>query len=215
MDGRDLRAGAVACLRRIKNPVALARLVLERSPHVYLQGAGAEAFAATSGMARVAPRYFHAGPVASARNSARAARDLGTVGAVALDRHGNLAAATSTGGMTKKLPGRVGDSSVIGAGTYASNASCAVSCTGHGEYFIRAGAAHEICALVEHAGKEVGAAVHRVIKGRLRRLGGRGGAIAVDCGGRFACAFNTEVMLRGAVTHDSGARVAFRGRDAL
>src|SRR5690606_33482878 len=121
-----------------------------------------EQFAAAEGVPRVSPRYFRTGAQQRQRESPPAQGNLGTVGAVALDRRGHLAAATSTGGMAKKLPGRVGDSSVIGAGTYASNASCAVSCTGHGEYFIRAAAAHAICALVEHAGKDARSAAEIV-----------------------------------------------------
>lgn len=219
MDGRNLGAGAVAVLRHIKNPVALARLVMERTQHVYLQGDGAEAFARAAGVPRVSRRYFHTAErvhdLELVRARAEPPQSFGTVGAVALDRHGNLAAATSTGGITGKLPGRVGDSSVIGAGTYASNAGCAVSCTGQGEFFIRAAAAHEICSLVEHARKDVRAAVEHAIKRRLVRIGGRGGAIAVDRHGRIGCAFNTEVMVRGAVAHDVAAHSAIGRRQPV
>jgi isoaspartyl peptidase/L-asparaginase-like protein (Ntn-hydrolase superfamily) len=219
MDGRNLGAGAVAVLRRIKNPVALARLVMERTQHVYLQGDGAEAFARAAGVARVSRRYFRTEErvrdLELVRARAEPPRSFGTVGAVALDRHGNLAASTSTGGTTGKLPGRVGDSSVIGAGTYASNAGCAVSCTGQGEFFIRAAAAHEICSLVEHARKDVRAAVAQVIERRLARIGGRGGAIAVDRRGRIGCAFNTDIMVRGAVAHDVAAHSAIGRPSAI
>jgi beta-aspartyl-peptidase (threonine type) len=220
MDGRSLNAGAVASVRNIKNPVALARWVMERSPHVFLQGAGAGAFALDQGMPLVGPDYFwtedrwQALKDARLRSGAKQPRDLGTVGAAALDRQGNLAAATSTGGVTNKLPGRIGDSAVIGAGTYASNASCAVSCTGQGEFFIRATIARDICALVEYADNELRAAVTTVIEKRLGELGGRGGAIAVARDGEIACAFNTELMYRGAVTYATPVQVGVRAKDA-
>jgi len=215
MDGRTLAAGAAANLRGIKNPVTLARWVMERTPHVYLEGEGALAFAQEQGMALVAPDYFWTEQSRSALKSARlgasdrdgATQVDGTVGAVALDTRGDLAAATSTGGTTGKLPGRVGDSSVIGAGTYASNASCAVSCTGLGEYFIRTAAARDVCALVEYAGLAARAAAGRVLR-RIEKLGGSGGAIVVDRRGAVVCACNTAWMSRGVVTHDTRARVA-------
>lgn len=216
MDGRTLRAGAVAGLTTVKNPVRAARLVLERSPHVFLAGPGAEAFAAREGAELVEPAYFEterrrAAFEAAKRNAQRALPgDTGTVGAVALDVHGNLAAATSTGGLTSKAVGRVGDSAVIGAGTFASNASCAVSCTGHGETFIRATAARDVAALVEYSNLDVEAAARRVIHERVASLGGEGGLIAIDTRGRVAFAFNTALMLRGAVTHDSPRRVGIR-----
>jgi len=213
MDGRTLAAGAVANLRGIKNPVTLARWVMERSPHVYLEGEGAIAFAQEHGMALVAPDYFWTEESWSALKSARlgageprTTQAEGTVGAVALDARGELAAATSTGGTARKLPGRVGDSSVIGAGTYASNASCAVSCTGLGEYFIRTCAARDVCALVEYGGLAARTAAGRVLR-KIERLGGRGGAIVVDRSGAVACVCNTEWMARGVVTHDTKARV--------
>ncbi len=210
MDGRDLRAGAVACVRGIKNPVALARLVMERSPHVFLQGDGAVAFAQAQGIELVAPEYFRTEESWKALEKARARaaaapEEHGTVGAVALDMHGDLAAATSTGGLTNKVPGRVGDSAVIGAGTYASNASCAVSCTGAGEFFIRATVARDICALVEYGRIDARAATEHVIGRRLERIGGRGGAIVVDRSGLVVCEFNTEIMYRGSVTSTSRA----------
>ena len=221
MDGRTLAAGAVANLRGIKNPVTLARWVMERTPHVYLEGDGAIVFAREQGMALVAPDYFWTEESSSAlESSPRGANDQrstqvdGTVGAVALDARGDLAAATSTGGTARKLPGRVGDSSVIGAGTYASNASCAVSCTGLGEYFIRAAAARDICALVEYAGLAVHEAASRVLR-KIARLGGRGGAIVVDRRGGVACPFNAGLMYRGVVTHSGPIRTSARRRPAL
>jgi beta-aspartyl-peptidase (threonine type) len=158
MDGRTMSAGAVTGLQHVKNPIELARLVMEHSPHVMLVGAGAEEFAKTQGVDMVPNEYFRT-PArqrqleSSLRGALARENDLeafGTVGAVALDLHGDLAAATSTGGMTGKRWGRIGDSPIIGAGTYASNASCAVSATGHGEYFIRTVVAHDICARVEY-----------------------------------------------------------------
>jgi beta-aspartyl-peptidase (threonine type) len=221
MDGRTLAAGAVANLRGIKNPVTLARWVMERTPHVCLEGDGAIAFAQEQGMALVAPAYFWTEETWNALKSARlgtgAARHQpppdGTVGAVALDTGGDVAAATSTGGTARKLPGRVGDSSMIGAGTYASNASCAVSCTGLGEYFIRAAAARDICALVEYAGLTPRAAATRVLR-KIERLGGCGGAIVVDRRGAVVCVFDTALMYRGTVTHERPIRTAARSRPA-
>jgi beta-aspartyl-peptidase (threonine type) len=216
MDGRTLKAGAVANVRGIKNPITLARWVMERTPHVYLQGDGAVAFAQAEGMELVAPDYFWTeqswNALKAVRLGAGAGRSSrsppGTVGAVALDRHGDLAAATSTGGITGKMPGRVGDSSVIGAGTYASNASCAVSCTGQGEHFIRATVARDVCALVEYSGSTARSAAKTVMRERLEPLGGHGGLIVVDRQGDVCCLFTTESMPHGVVTHDSAARVA-------
>jgi beta-aspartyl-peptidase (threonine type) len=216
MDGKGLRAGAVANVRGIKNPIVLARLIMERSPHVLLQGAGAQTFATTHGMTLVGPDYFwteerwNAFKEARLHSSSKSSRNLGTVGAVALDRNGDLAAATSTGGVTNKLPGRVGDSAVIGAGTYASNASCAVSCTGQGEQFIRATVARDICALVEYTKMSAIKAAKTVIERRLAEVGGKGGVIVAAHDGAVACVFNTELMYRGFVTHDSPARIAIR-----
>jgi beta-aspartyl-peptidase (threonine type) len=221
MDGRTLAAGAVANLRGIKNPVTLARWVMERTPHVYLEGDGAIAFAQQQGMALVAPDYFWTEESWGARKSARRGEGArreppphGTVGAVARDVRGDLAAATSTGGTTGKLPGRVGDSSVIGAGTYASNASCAVSCTGLGEVFIRAAAARDLCALVEYARLTPRAAAGRVLR-KVAGLGGRGGVIVVDRGGTVCCAFNGGLMYRGVVTHERPVRTAARRRPTV
>jgi beta-aspartyl-peptidase (threonine type) len=221
MDGRALKAGAVANLRGIKNPVTLARWVMERTPHVYLQGDGAIAFAEAEGMQLVAPDYFWTEQSWNALKALRlgAGRSSrsppGTVGAVALDRHGDLAAATSTGGITGKMPGRVGDSSVIGAGTYADNASCAVSCTGQGEFFIRATVARDICALVEYSGASSRRAANTVLRKRLEPLGGRGGVIVVDRYGDVCCSFTTDSMPHGVVTHDSSARTALLANERL
>jgi beta-aspartyl-peptidase (threonine type) len=206
MDGRDLSAGAVTGLRHVRSPIELARLVMERSPHVMLAGTGAEEFALEQGLQPVPNSHF-----ATERRrlelermlqgQAEAGREslMGTVGAVALDAAGNLAAATSTGGMTGKKWGRVGDSPIIGAGTYAANDCCAVSATGHGEFFIRASVAHEIAALMRYRGLGVVEAADEVVMQQLVRLGGSGGVIAVGRDGRIAMPFNSEGMLRGAM----------------
>jgi beta-aspartyl-peptidase (threonine type) len=206
MDGRDLSAGAVTGLRHVRSPIELARLVMERSPHVMLAGSGAEEFALEQGLQPVPNSHF-----ATERRrlelermlqgQAEAGREslMGTVGAVALDAAGNLAAATSTGGMTGKKWGRVGDSPIIGAGTYAANDCCAVSATGHGEFFIRASVAHEIAALMRYRGLGVVEAADEVVMQQLVRLGGSGGVIAVGRDGRIAMPFNSEGMLRGAM----------------
>jgi len=206
MDGRTLAAGAVAGVTHIRNPIDLARLVMERSQHVLLAGEGAEEFALEQGMDLVPQNYFFTErrwqQLEKARTGDRySAAEIGyygTVGAVALDRHGNLAAATSTGGMTNKRWGRVGDSPIIGAGTYADNESCAVSATGSGEFFIRAVAAHEISALMKYRGLSLEEAAREVVQGKLERIGGDGGVIAVDREGNIALEFNTEGMFRGA-----------------
>ena len=213
MDGRHLRAGAVACVRHVKNPVDLARRVMEKSRHVLLVGAGAEEFALEESFVLVPNHYFRtAERLEQLESEQRGERvsDLvppapqGTVGAVALDANGNLAAATSTGGMTNKRPGRVGDSPIVGAGTYAKNGVCAVSATGHGEYFIRAVAAHHVCAAVEYRGLTLEQAVHELLHGILRKLGGDGGLIAIDHTGRIVMDFSTEGMFRAA--RDAGGR---------
>jgi L-asparaginase / beta-aspartyl-peptidase len=188
----------------VKNPIDLARAVMEKSPHVMLVGAGAEDFALEQGLTFVPNTYFVTEP--RRQQLERALRDeqakkklpgTGTVGAVALDRDGNLAAATSTGGMTNKRWGRVGDSPIIGGGTYANNASCAVSGTGYGEYFIRSVLAHDICAQVEYRKTPLEAAVRDVIHNKLAKLGGDGGVIAIDARGNTVADFNSEGMFRG------------------
>jgi L-asparaginase / beta-aspartyl-peptidase len=205
MEGRTRRAGAVASVRHVRNPVDLARRVMEKSRHVLLVGAGAEEFALEEGLELVANSYFRtAERLQQLQNEQRGTRvsDLipshGTVGAVALDGNGDLAAATSTGGMTNKRQGRVGDSPIIGAGTYAKNGVCAVSATGHGEYFIRAVAAYHICAAVEYRGLSLEDAAREMLHGILRRLGGQGGIIGIDSGGRIVMDFSTQGMFRGA-----------------
>jgi isoaspartyl peptidase/L-asparaginase-like protein (Ntn-hydrolase superfamily) len=203
MDGATLRAGAVAAVRRIRNPVLAARAVMEKSPHVLLAGQGAEAFARKHGIALVRQGYFHTAERLEALKRGKR-RHHGTVGAVALDRHGNLAAATSTGGYTGKLRGRVGDSPVIGAGTYADNASCAVSGTGWGEAFIRVALAHEVSARMLHLKESVSEAARAALR-KLARIGGDGGLIALDRRGNIAMPFNSEGMLRACI-HADGRR---------
>ena len=207
MEGRTLQAGAVCGLTRIRNPVELARAVMEKSEHVMLAGAGAEEFAASQGVSFVPPSYFHTPERWRQLERIRAGEfglsghtisHVGTVGAVALDTHGHLAAATSTGGMTGKRFQRIGDSPIIGAGTYADDRSCAVSATGHGEVFIRAAVAHDICARMRFGGLSVGEAARQVIFGELAALGGEGGVIAIDAHGEIAMEFNSEGMFRAA-----------------
>ncbi|MEH6422437.1 isoaspartyl peptidase/L-asparaginase family protein [Pseudomonas sp. CGJS7] len=220
MDGASLRAGAVAGVRRVKNPILLARAVMEKSKHVMMTGDGAEAFAQENGVTLVDPSYFRTEKrwqqlqkalkeeaSGQAHTEIETAKHFGTVGAVALDAQGHLAAGTSTGGMTNKRYGRVGDSPIIGAGTYA-NARCAVSGTGWGEYYIRAVAAHEICARVQYAGQSIAEASEGVINGEIPKAGGDGGAIALSSDGRFALPFNTEGMYRGWIGADGVPHVA-------
>jgi L-asparaginase / beta-aspartyl-peptidase len=217
MDGRDQRAGAVASVRHVKNPVELARRVMEKSRHVLLVSVGAEEFALEEGIPLVPNLYFRTDErrhQLASEQQGRKVSDLmpagsgspigtqGTVGAVALDKHGNLAAATSTGGMTNKRQGRVGDSPIIGAGTYAKNGVCAISATGHGEYFIRAVAAYHVASAVEFRGMMLGEAVRELIHTRIPTLGGSGGVISVGARGEIVMDFNTEGMFRGA--RDSG-----------
>ena len=217
MDGRQMRAGAVASVRHVKNPIDLARRVMEKSRHVLLVGAGAEEFALEEQFVLVPNHYFRtAERLEQLQSEQRGERvsDLvpaapqGTVGAVARDAHGNLAAATSTGGLTNKRPGRVGDSPIIGAGTYAKNGGCAVSATGHGEYFIRAVAAHHVCAAVEYRGLTLAQAVDEMLHQVLRGLGGDGGLIAVDKNGALVLDFSTEGMFRGARAADGRREIA-------
>ena len=208
MDGATLRAGAVALVTRAKNPVKLAKLVMERTRHVMLAGAAADALAEAHGLEVAGPEYFYTQRrwdalqkvkrASSTREESVAEADKhGTVGAVALDAAGNLAAATSTGGYTNKMTGRVGDSPIIGAGTYANNATVAVSATGQGEYFIRAVAAHTVSALMEFRDWNVEQAADHVIHSRLKALGGMGGLIALDRNGNIAMPFSTPGMYRG------------------
>ena len=214
MDGKTLRAGAVANVQHVKNPILLARLVMDKSPHVMMAGEGAEAFAKEHGVELVDAKYFFTQDRWDALQKAKAAekagangdkkfylsdQDLhGTVGAVALDRNGNLAAATSTGGKTAKLPGRIGDTPVIGAGTYANNATCAVSGTGDGEFFIMATVGSAVSALMEYRRKTLQEASVAVID-KVAKLGGTGGLIAIDKNGNISLPFNTSGMYRGYV----------------
>lgn len=203
MDGRTLKAGAVAALHRVKNPIRLARTVMEKSEHVFLIGEGAERFAKAQGIELVDESYFFTQARWQSLQKAKANDTLtekekhGTVGAVALDQQGNLAAATSTGGMTNKKFGRVGDSPIIGAGTYADNQTCAVSATGHGEYFIRAVVAHDIASLIRYKSLSLQAAADEVLMRKLVKLGGTGGLVAIDRSGNIAMPFNTDGMYRG------------------
>ncbi|MDW8288094.1 MAG: isoaspartyl peptidase/L-asparaginase, partial [Flammeovirgaceae bacterium] len=208
MDGNSLKAGAVAGLTIVKNPILLAQKVMNNSPHVMLVGKGAEQFAIQNGLEIVENDYFKTEirkeqleriqEVEQGRGSLPyEIYKFGTVGAVALDQYGNLAAGTSTGGMVNKKHGRVGDSPIIGAGTYANNESCAVSCTGHGEYFIRYVVAHQIASLVKYKKYDVQKAGNLVINDQLVKAGGKGGAIILDRKGNFAMPFNTSGMYRG------------------
>ncbi|VXB17908.1 isoaspartyl dipeptidase with L-asparaginase activity [Burkholderia sp. 8Y] len=223
MDGATLDAGAVCCVTRVRNPVLAARRVLDVSEHVMFTAAGAEAFAEAQGLEFVDPSYFHTDARYQQWLSARGAsgtlldhdaatrvaqetgeddpidpaKKFGTVGAVALDAQGHLAAATSTGGMTNKQAGRVGDAPLIGAGCYANDATCAVSTTGTGEMFMRMLAAYDVSAQMEYRGMTLEAAADDVVMKKLPRIDGRGGLIAVDAAGNVTLPFNTEGMYRG------------------
>ena len=228
MDGANLKAGAVAGVTRTRHPISLARAVMEKSPHVFLVGPGADAFAVSVGLEQVDPSFFFterrwqslikqlqkegrpipprpAGapalpPVPIAEIESPEAHKFGTVGVVALDRAGNIAAGTSTGGTQAKRWGRVGDSPIIGAGTYASNQSCAVSATGTGEYFIRLTVAREVCALVQYKGLTLQRAADQVIHRELASIHGDGGLVAITPDGQLAWSFNTPGMFRARLT---------------
>jgi beta-aspartyl-peptidase (threonine type) len=197
MDGATLRAGAVAAVRRIRNPVLAARMVMEKTRHVLLAGDGAERLARKHGLKMEPASYFHTERRWAALKANRKSYH-GTVGAVALDRDGDLAAATSTGGYTAKLAGRVGDSPIIGAGTYADNRACAVSGTGLGEAFIRAAVGHDVCARILYAKVPLATAA-RAALAQVRTLGGDGGLIAVDRRGNVAMPFNSQGMYRACI----------------
>lgn len=227
MDGATLRAGAVAGVHTIRNPILLARAVMEHSPHVMMVGEGAEMFAAEQKIPQVDPAYFRTDKrwqqlqralkeeaAGQAHADLETAKHFGTVGAVALDRDGKLAAGTSTGGMTNKRYGRVGDSPIIGAGTYA-DARCAVSGTGWGEYYIRLSVAHEICARMQYLGETPAQAGEDVVVKRIPELGGDGGAIVLSADGRAAMPFNTEGMYRGWIGADGVPHVAIFADEAL
>ena len=208
MDGSNLKAGAVSLITGIKNPVSLARDIMDKSYHVFLAGEGAMQFAKSNGYEVLSPEYFYDElrykqwqdikdtEGFQLDHSVKKDDKFGTVGAVACDKKGNLAAATSTGGMTNKKWGRVGDSPMIGAGTYANNKTCAVSCTGSGEYFIRGVVAYDVSCLMEFKGLSIKDASNEVIQKRILEIGGDGGLIAVDSNGTIAMPFNTEGMYR-------------------
>lgn len=229
MDGKTRQAGAVAGVRRIENPINLARLVMDKSVHVMLSGDGAEQFAQTQGIPLINNSLFDTGSryksLLRAKEKMKKAEQskvdyqaahqaldvefkVGTVGAVALDKNGNIAAGTSTGGMTNKRFGRIGDSPVIGAGTFAENESCAVSATGHGEFFIRFNVAADICARVKYQGKTIEQAGNEVIHDVLMPVGGTGGVIIVDRKGNMSLPFNTSGMYRGSKSNTTPTYVA-------
>ena len=211
MDGRDRNAGAVAGVKTVRNPISAARAVMEKSPHVMMAGAGADSFAAAVGLPTAGPEYFHTDGRWQAYLKAKAQtethgnadtvpapdRKHGTVGCVALDQAGNIAAGTSTGGMTLKMWGRVGDSPIIGAGTWADNNTCGVSATGHGEFFIRNAVAHDIAARMAYAGASLQEAAEAVVMRELVAQGATGGVVALDAAGNIAMVFNTPGMYRG------------------
>lgn len=208
MNGKNLMAGAVAGIKNIKNPISLAKMVMDKSEHVFLAGAGAMDFAKKMEVPFMPDDYFFVQArydqflLAKESDSilldhtSENQKKFGTVGAVALDVHGNLSAGTSTGGMTNKKNGRVGDTPVIGAGTYANNNTCAISCTGHGEFFIRSVVAYDISCLIEYKGLSLKAACDLVVKEKLVKLGGEGGLIALDMHGNIELPFNSEGMYR-------------------
>ena len=222
MEGATRRAGAVAGVTRTKNPISLARAVMEQSPHVFLARDGADQFSREHGLQQVEPEYFRTEErwqqlqqmkAAAAKGAQLFDANLkyGTVGAVARDTAGHVAAGTSTGGLTGKRWGRIGDTPVIGAGTYADDRACAVSATGSGEYFIRAGVAHEICARVRLKGETIQAAADAVIRGELKAMGGDGGVIVLGADGSMGWSFNTPGMYRGRVSSETKAAVAIYG----
>ncbi len=228
MDGSNLNAGASAGTKIVKNPISLARAIMEKSPHVMLSGEGAEQFAKEQNLEIVDPSYFYTENRMKSLNRVKESEKeqidnikksafydhdtkdykFGTVGCVALDKNGNLAAGTSTGGMTNKRWGRIGDAPIIGAGTYANNNTCAVSSTGWGEYFIRAMVAHDISALMEYKGLSLDEAAKEVIQKKVPQLGGDGGIIAVDKNGNIALEFNTAGMYRAKMTCKSDIKIA-------
>lgn len=223
MSGEDLRAGAVAAVSGIKNPVGLARRVLDESEHVLLCGSGAEEFAREAGCEFAPPEYFfdelryeqllqaQREGVVQLDHAAATQKKFGTVGAVACDVRGHLAAATSTGGMTNKRYGRIGDTPLIGAGTYADDETCAVSCTGHGEFFIRTLAAYDAAALMKYKGLSLADACAQVVNVTLREMGGEGGLVAVDRAGNLTLPFNSEGMYRAWIARGLEAHVAIYG----
>lgn len=223
MDGASRNAGAVAAVHTVKNPIELARLVMDHSPHVMLIGDGAEEFGRQHDIEFVDPSYFHTDQRWQQLQRAKAEHDIAgagserwysTVGAVALDANGNLAAATSTGGTTNKRWGRVGDSPIIGAGTYADNRSCAVSATGTGEYFIRSVVAYDICARIYYRDISLETAASEVIMDELPKMGGDGGVISIDRFGNIAMVFNTTGMYRASIDRHGDLTFAIYGDEA-
>jgi beta-aspartyl-peptidase (threonine type) len=225
MDGKTLEAGAVSGISNVQNPVALARVIKDKSGHVFLCGSEAETFAKLMQLPFQPDDYFYEegrykqwqevkdseGYQLDHTVNSGEGKKFGTVGAVALDLHGNIAAATSTGGMTNKRFGRVGDSPMIGAGTYANNHTCAVSCTGHGEYFIRAVVAYDISCLMEYKGCSLEEACRIVVMDKLVKIGGEGGLIAIDHTGKICLPFNSEGMYRGSVSEGQPVFTAIYG----
>ncbi len=215
MNGKDLTAGAVAGVSNIKNPVSLARAVMDKSEHVFLAGQGAMEFAKKSHIEFAPDEYFDTqmryeqwqealkSDTVILDHTVNNEKKFGTVGAVALDVNGNLAAGTSTGGMTNKKHGRVGDTPVIGAGTYANNATCAVSCTGHGEFFIRSVVAYDVSCLIEYKGLSLKEACQKVVMDKLVKIGGEGGLIALDAKGNIELSYNSEGMYRASKVQDN------------
>ena len=195
MRGSDMNAGAVAAVRKIKNPIKAALAVMNNSRHVMFVSDGAEKFARSQKLDMVPNEYFYSGLEFESNNE-----ETGTVGVVAMDRCGNWVAGTSTGGFKTKSPGRVGDSPIIGAGTYAENETCAVSCTGHGEFFIRYAVSHSICSLIKHKGYSGKEAAEHMLKNELLPAGGKGGVIVIDNEGIPSYFFTTKGMSRGMVT---------------
>lgn len=224
MTGQDLKAGAVCGVSGVKNPISLARKVMEESEHVLLASKGAEAFAKSINMEMMPEDYFHdelrykqwqtvkGSDKFALDHDLKTDRKFGTVGAVALDSHGNVAACTSTGGMTNKRFGRVGDSPLIGCGNYANNNTCAVSCTGSGEFFIRGVVAYEVSALMEFKGLSLQTACDEVIHNRLLKIGGDGGLIAVDANGDVALVFNTAGMYRASLRQGEEMELGIYGK---
>ncbi|MFA6979650.1 MAG: isoaspartyl peptidase/L-asparaginase [Ignavibacteriaceae bacterium] len=210
MSGKDLSCGSVTGIKKIKNPVSLARAVMEKSSHVFFSGEGAEKFAKEVGFKSVNPKYFSVENRYEIWLKEIKKKKKGTVGAVALDKNRNLAAATSTGGMSMKKPGRVGDAPIIGAGTYANNKTCAVSCTGWGEKFIKNTVAFNVSAMMEYKNMCLSDAVNEMIHKRLNQ--NDGGLIAIDKDGNFTLQFNTKSMLRGFLTSDGKKEVKIWGK---
>lgn len=221
MDGNTLEAGAVSGISNVQNPIHLARIIKEKSGHVFLSGKEAEAFARQMNLSFQPDEYFYTEERYKQWQEVKDSdtyqldhttehgegKKFGTVGAVALDLNGNLAAATSTGGMTNKRFGRVGDTPVIGAGTYANNKTCAISCTGHGEYFLRAVVAYDISCLMEYKGMSLKEAANFVVKDKLVKFGGEGGLIAIDTKGNIELPFNSDGMYRAWRRNDEATEI--------